>query len=59
MIGIILARLSSAVPILLIVSLITFAMMHLIPGDPAVDDRGRERHAGADPGAAAPRPRPR
>ncbi len=36
MIGIILGRLSSAVPILLIVSLITFGMMHLIPGDPAV-----------------------
>src|SRR3984957_1202633 len=33
--GIILRRLGSAVPILLIVSLITFAMIHLIPGDPA------------------------
>lgn len=35
MIGIILRRLLSAVPILVIVSLITFAMIHLIPGDPA------------------------
>jgi peptide/nickel transport system permease protein len=35
MIGIILRRLLSAVPIMLIVSLITFAMIHLIPGDPA------------------------
>ena len=36
MIAIILGRLASALPILLIVSLITFGMMHLIPGDPAV-----------------------
>jgi peptide/nickel transport system permease protein len=35
MIGIVLRRLLSALPILLIVSLITFAMIHLIPGDPA------------------------
>jgi peptide/nickel transport system permease protein len=35
MTGIIVSRLLSAVPILLIVSLITFAMIHLIPGDPA------------------------
>jgi peptide/nickel transport system permease protein len=35
MIGIIARRLASAVPILLIVSLITFGMIHLIPGDPA------------------------
>ena len=35
MIGAILRRLLSAVPIMLIVSLITFAMIHLIPGDPA------------------------
>ncbi len=35
MIGIVLRRLGSAVPILLIVSLITFGMIHLIPGDPA------------------------
>jgi peptide/nickel transport system permease protein len=35
MTGIILRRLFSALPILLIVSLITFAMIHLIPGDPA------------------------
>jgi peptide/nickel transport system permease protein len=35
MIGIIAGRLASAVPILLIVSLITFGMIHLIPGDPA------------------------
>jgi peptide/nickel transport system permease protein len=33
--GIIFRRLAGAVPILLIVSLITFAMIHLIPGDPA------------------------
>ena len=32
---IILRRLSSAIPILAIVSLLTFAMIHLIPGDPA------------------------
>ncbi len=35
MIGIVLRRLASAVPILLIVSLITFGMIHMIPGDPA------------------------
>ncbi|MGE0223424.1 MAG: ABC transporter permease [Acetobacteraceae bacterium] len=35
MLGIIASRLVSAVPIMLIVSLITFAMIHLIPGDPA------------------------
>ncbi len=35
MIGIVLRRLGSAIPILLIVSLITFGMIHLIPGDPA------------------------
>ncbi len=35
MIGVILRRLASAVPILLIVSLITFGMIHMIPGDPA------------------------
>jgi peptide/nickel transport system permease protein len=34
-IGVILRRLGSAVPILLIVSLITFGMIHMIPGDPA------------------------
>jgi len=34
-IGIVLRRLGSAVPILLIVSLITFGMIHMIPGDPA------------------------
>jgi peptide/nickel transport system permease protein len=38
--GIILRRLGSALPILLIVSLITFAMIHLIPGDPAVTIAG-------------------
>jgi peptide/nickel transport system permease protein len=32
---VILGRISTAIPILLIVSLITFAMIHLIPGDPA------------------------
>ena len=36
MIGIIIRRLLSAVPIMLIVSVITFAMIHMIPGDPAV-----------------------
>ncbi len=35
MVSIILRRLASAVPILLIVSLITFGMIHMIPGDPA------------------------
>jgi peptide/nickel transport system permease protein len=35
MTGIIVSRLLSALPILLNVSLITFAMIHLIPGDPA------------------------
>src|ERR1700691_1072856 len=35
MIGIIARRLASALPILLIVSLITFGMIHMIPGDPA------------------------
>jgi peptide/nickel transport system permease protein len=34
-IGIFVRRLASAVPILLIVSLMTFGLMHLIPGDPA------------------------
>jgi peptide/nickel transport system permease protein len=33
--AIIVRRLASAIPILAIVSLITFAMIHLIPGDPA------------------------
>ena len=36
MAGIVIRRLGSALPILFIVSLITFAMIHLIPGDPAV-----------------------
>ena len=36
MIGIFFRRLASAVPILLIVSLMTFSLMHFIPGDPAV-----------------------
>ena len=35
MAGILVQRVLGAVPILLIVSLITFAMIHLIPGDPA------------------------
>jgi peptide/nickel transport system permease protein len=35
MTGIILRRLLSAIPIMLIVSIITFGMIHLIPGDPA------------------------
>jgi peptide/nickel transport system permease protein len=34
-IGIFLRRIASAVPILLIVSLMTFGLMHFIPGDPA------------------------
>src|ERR1700733_416290 len=34
--GILVRRVLGALPILLIVSLITFAMIHLIPGDPAV-----------------------
>ena len=29
-------RLGSALPIMLIVSLITFGMIHMIPGDPAI-----------------------
>ena len=36
MAGIIIRRLGSALPILIIVSLITFTMIHMIPGDPAV-----------------------
>ena len=35
MIGILIRRLFSALPILLIVSLMTFGLMHFIPGDPA------------------------
>jgi ABC-type dipeptide/oligopeptide/nickel transport system permease component len=35
MAGLIVRRLGSALPILLIVSLITFAMIHPVPGDPA------------------------
>ncbi|MFC4168521.1 ABC transporter permease [Teichococcus aestuarii] len=35
MIGVALRRIGSAVPVLLLVSLITFGMMRLIPGDPA------------------------
>ena len=46
--GIILRRLGSALPILLIVSLITFGMIHLIPGDPAAAIAGLSRDAGAD-----------
>ncbi len=34
--AILVRRLGSAVPIMLIVSLITFGMIHLIPGDPAI-----------------------
>jgi len=34
-IGIFLRRIASSVPILLIVSLMTFSLMHFIPGDPA------------------------
>ncbi len=36
MFGIFVRRLLSAVPILLLVSLMTFSLMHFIPGDPAV-----------------------
>ncbi len=35
MISVVIRRLLSAVPIMLIVSLLTFTMIHLIPGDPA------------------------
>jgi peptide/nickel transport system permease protein len=35
MLGVLLRRLASALPVLAIVSLITFGMIHLIPGDPA------------------------
>jgi peptide/nickel transport system permease protein len=38
--GILVSRLLGALPILLIVSLITFGMIHLIPGDPAVTIAG-------------------
>ena len=34
--GILVRRLGSALPIMLIVSLITFGMIHMIPGDPAI-----------------------
>src|ERR1700761_9692470 len=34
--GILVRRLLGALPILLIVSLITFGMIHMIPGDPAI-----------------------
>ncbi len=36
MLGVVASRLAGAVPTLLLVSLITFAILHLIPGDPAV-----------------------
>ena len=36
MLGVVVSRLLGAVPTLLLVSLITFALLHLIPGDPAV-----------------------
>ena len=36
MLGVVVSRLLGAVPTLLLVSLITFAILHLIPGDPAV-----------------------
>jgi peptide/nickel transport system permease protein len=35
LLGVVVARLLGAVPILLLVSLITFGILHLIPGDPA------------------------
>ena len=37
MLNVLLRRLFSAVPVLAIVSLITFGMIHMIPGDPAGD----------------------
>jgi peptide/nickel transport system permease protein len=54
-------RLLSALPILVIVSLITFAMIHLIPGDPAAAIAGlsatpeadRQYPAQSGPGSAA------
>ena len=36
MLGVVVSRLLGAIPTLLLVSLITFAILHLIPGDPAV-----------------------
>ena len=36
MAGILLRRLLGAIPVMLIVSLLTFGMIHLIPGDPAI-----------------------
>ena len=36
MLGVVASRLLGAIPTLLLVSLITFAILHLIPGDPAV-----------------------
>ena len=47
MIGIFFRRLASAVPILLIVSLMTFSLMHFIPGDPAVAIAGFEKQKAA------------
>ena len=43
--GIIIRRLGSALPILLIVSLITFGMIHMIPGDPAAYFAGPRLYA--------------
>jgi peptide/nickel transport system permease protein len=43
--GIFVRRLLGAVPVLMIVSLITFAMIHLIPGDPAVAIAGMSASA--------------
>ena len=36
MTSVILRRLAGSIPVLLLVSLLTFAMIHLIPGDPAI-----------------------
>lgn len=36
MLGVVVTRLLGAIPTLLLISLITFAILHLIPGDPAV-----------------------
>ena len=46
MVGVAIRRLLSAIPVLLIVSLITFGLMRLIPGDPAAAIAG----SGATPG---------
>ena len=51
MLGVILRRIGSALPVLLIVSLITFGLMRLIPGDPAAAMAGLSatQHAMSNP----------